>query len=297
MKPWHSLVFSAAVCTSPGCYDEHGLRDDASVDASVGDAGSTDARVGGGDARDTGVSHDRPAEPACTILGRAVAAIDGSATNVAGCACPPGTTAGIAFTAPAPLAVERGPFALCIAPRTNTRIVASGCRDGQVLHHYQGERSEAAGVDFTLDLLNGFGCLAPRDCLFGDGQLPLDMQGGCFYSDWSIAVTGVVPTVADCEDLTWRGLCAVNCPCGEGPADRRECFGLSESQPVGACGSAPLCEIETTCGSRDSCLYVTSLPAFSDDVELAFPAGRCVRNAGCDYLRERTGDLWTCYRE
>lgn len=281
-----TLAACLSATLASGCYDEHGLDRDASADASPADGWRADILDGG-------APNDRPDDPACTVLGQAVGAIDGSTSQLAGCACPAGTTPGIAFTAPAPLAVERGPFALCIRPRTNTRIVASGCRDGQVLHHYQGERAEAAGVDYSADLRYGFGCLDPRDCLFGDAQLPADMQGGCFYSDWTVARTGIVSSTENCDDLTWRGLCALNCPCG----DAGECFGLSETQPVGACGSAPLCQVATTCGPRAACMYVTSPPAFSDDVELAFPSGRCVPHAACDYLRARTGELWTCYRE
>ena len=274
-----------AVCLfAVGCYDDHG-RFDAGVDAfstpdamPVGDAWG-DANVDAGPGP-------------CVVEGRAVAGLPDSRPDRIGCACPMDTVPGIAFRAPAPLAVSGGPFVLCVPPRSNGRagITHSLCSEGQTLHHFQGERAEAMGVEFSPDVDFGFGCMDAASCLFAETQLPEAMRGGCLYSDYTAAVSGMIAP-QDCVLLSGTGLCSINCGCDD--LSYPECFGLSETHPVGACAVQPWCTSDSQC--LGGCMFVANFPDFAfEDIYQTVPAGRCMRPGACMELRSQTGDTWAC---
>lgn len=275
MRPAALLV--AAGCLT-GCPDTHQMPDAAMPPDAWGDVGPVDAFV----------------VPACQVEGRPVASLPGSLAELTACSCAEGTIPGIGLSAPAPLAREHGPFALCTPPRSAARIIASLCAEGQVVHHFQGRRSEAAGVNFTAELLDGDGCMDAASCLFAEQQLPADMRPGCLYPDYTLAVTGVVPPAGDCAALRAEGLCTVGCPCTE-DGDFPQCFGLSESQSVGVCAAAPYClDPVVPCFPGQSCLIFSSPPPVAEDIESALHAGRCVPASACTAFASRATGTWTC---
>lgn len=271
-----------------GCYDDHGRGDaDELADAALADAGGLDAN------RDATVPIDG-FDP-CLIGGRRVAATPGSAPSLQRCGCPGGTVAGIQLRAPAPLALEHGPLALCIPTRSYEGVVVGLCPQGLVLHRDQGTaEADAAGVDFTADLeFVDAGCLDVESCLFADQQLPRELRGGCLYADYSPVETGELPE-PDCGALQ-EGLCSINCPC-----DREwpECWGLSERHPIGVCTRAPFC-IPRSPGARcglpgEVCAIVASPPDFAAAMAGSPMGGRCVPADACDALAAVAGDTWAC---
>ncbi|MFO0708608.1 MAG: hypothetical protein U0353_02145 [Sandaracinus sp.] len=264
-----------------GCPDTHSTVD-AGTDAAVapdawGDAGPSDA-----------------APPICAIEGHPVAAVDGSSAGLASCACPDGLIPGIGIAAPAPLAVEHGPFALCIPPRTASRIIAGLCGGGQVVHLYQGRRSTEQGVDFVDELRDGDGCMDAAACLFAERQLPGAMRPGCVYPDYTIAETGIIPPTGDCETLRGEGLCSIDCPCASG-GDFADCFGLSETQPIGVCADPPYCDPGAVlCWPGQTCVIFWTEPEFAQDMESAVHGGRCVPPESCAGFQARVGADWLC---
>ena len=142
-------------------------------------------------------------------------------------------------------------------------------------------------------------CLDPRLCLFLETQFPGDLEGGCFYPDYTLAETGILPQVGDCASLP-EGLCSVDCPCPEDDA-RSVCYGLSEARPVGACALAGGCAEEAwigpcLTGRDDTCLRAADPPPWTGE-EFAFLAGgRCTTPANCEALAERYPGVWRCER-
>jgi hypothetical protein len=287
MRWWACVLVVVA-----GCYDDHG-RFDTGVDAFT----TPDAAP----MRDAWGDANADAGPGpCFIEGRAIAGLPESRGDRVGCACPSGTVAGIAFRPPAPLPLSEGPFALCMPPPENATPGRLGftqglCPNGQVAHWT--ERAEAArlGVEFDLDLSDGFSCMDPASCLFAETQLPATLRGRCLYQDYSVVVTGIIPPVATCGTLPERGLCAVNCRC---TGEMEACIGLSESHPVGACGHIALpCLRSSGCRGYPSptvCMFVTNIPDHFWESESVSPAGRCVSAESCTELQAETGDTWTC---
>jgi hypothetical protein len=199
---------------------------------------------------------------------------------------------GIAFRAPAPLAASEGPFVLCIPPRSNGRagITHSLCSAGQTIHRFQGARAEAVGVTFSPDVDFGFGCMDAGSCLFAETQLPEAMRGGCLYPDYTVASTGAIAR-QDCVLLGGTGLCSINCGCDDPLYP--ECWGLSETNPIGACAGSPWCNFNGNCG--EVCAFATNVPDFAiEDIEETSRAGRCIPRDACAELQRETGDTWTC---
>lgn len=266
-----------------GCPDTHGAADaavppDAPPHDAWGDAAGADAFE----------------VPRCQVAGRAVAS-DVEGSDFAGCSCPAGTIAGIGLRAPAPLAVEHGPFALCIPPRTAARIIPGLCGGGQVVHLFQGRRSETHGVDFVDELPDGDGCMDARGCLFAELQLPDEMHPGCVYPDYTIAETGIIAPTEDCDGLAADGLCSIDCPCTR-DADLHDCFGMSETQPVGVCSEPPYClPGALPCLGGLTCVMFFMEPEFASGMESAVPAGRCVPATSCEAFRARAGEEWVCH--
>jgi hypothetical protein len=278
------LVCAATLLSAlTACPDTHGV-----LDASTSGSPTLDAS---GDAP----GRDAYAPPPCQIEGRAIAAVEGAATEFEGCSCGEGMVTGIGIRAPAPLAVELGPFALCIPPRTAARIIAGLCGGGQVVHLWRGRRSEALGADFVDELTFGDGCMDALACLFAEQQLPAEMRPGCLYPDYTVAETGVVPPSGDCDTLRTEGLCSIDCPC-VGDPDLADCFGMSERQPIGVCAEPPFClPGAQPCLGGVSCVIWFMEPEFASDMESAVPAGRCVPPSACEAFRARAGSEWICH--
>ncbi len=262
-----------------GCPDTHD-RSDAGAMVEVGT--TVDSQV-----------PDHASPPPCEIEGWSVAEWpEHPSERVRGCVCPEGTIPGIGFFAPAPLALEHGPFAICI-PRRSAVWSIGLCPNGEVLHRTQGDTSRAYGVDFRAeDPRTHDGCTTAEACLFAERQLPEALRGGCLYSDYTIAETATIRRVDDCAALQEENLCGIDCPCGD--ADTRDrCWGVSEVNPVGLCASMVPCAEGPSPGGL-VCMAVAGQPEAVCDIEDAPYVGRYVEPEICEAYLSHSTAAWVC---
>ncbi len=273
------LSLLLAAIGSVGCPDTH-------------DRGDADARVDVGTTPDSQVS-DHASPPTCEIEGWSVAEWpEHPSERVRGCVCPAGTIPGIGFFAPAPLALEHGPFAICIPQRSREASIGL-CPNGEVLHRTQGDTSRAYGVDFRAeDPRTHAGCTTAEACLFAERQLPVELRSGCLYADYTVAETGHIRGVEDCGSLQERGLCGIDCPCGD-IEFREHCWGVSEANPIGVCSSMAPC-VEGPSPTHLVCMGVAGQPEAVCDIEDAPYVGQYVEPEICEAYLSHSTAAWVC---